>query len=168
MVVLPVARLFSPIDKRGTHDCEVFIFQDLLYSVNTLWYTYLLISWLSCILFSLWAWDFLVHLCDIIVPFVVSCKNLHIVTEISLLHIVVFQSDTQAVMERFPVQLIREPTAFTSHDPMEIYNNILVFIVGGEERSQRSGSRSEMHIFQASVLQAKVINFVWPVLKVLT
>lgn len=74
----------------------------------------------------------------------------------------VFQSDTQAVMERFPVQLIREPTAFTSRDPMEMYNNILVFIVGG------SGSRSEMHIFQASALQAKVINFVWPVLKVLT
>lgn len=71
-------------------------------------------------------------------------------------------------MERFPVPLIREPTSFTSHDPMEMYNNILVFIVGGEERSQRSGSRSEMHIFQASVLQAKVINFVWPVLKVLT
>jgi len=70
-------------------------------------------------------------------------------------------------MERFPVAMIREPTAFTSHDPMEMYNNILVFIVG-EERSQRLGSRSEMHIFQASVIQAKLINFVWPVLKVLT
>jgi hypothetical protein len=55
-------------------------------------------------------------------------------------------------MERFPVALIQEPTAFTSHDPMEMYNNILVFIVG-EERAERLGSRSEMHIFQASFLQ---------------
>jgi hypothetical protein len=54
-------------------------------------------------------------------------------------------------MERFPVALIQEPTAFTSHDPMEMYNNILVFIVG-EERQERLGSRSEMHIFQASFL----------------
>jgi epidermal growth factor receptor kinase substrate 8 len=54
-------------------------------------------------------------------------------------------------MERFPVALIKEPTAFTSHDPMEMYNNILVFIVG-EERTDRLSSRSEMHIFQASVL----------------
>lgn len=49
-------------------------------------------------------------------------------------------------MERFPVSLIQEPTAFTSNDPMEIYNNILVFIVGDER--QLSGSQSEMHIFQ--------------------
>jgi epidermal growth factor receptor kinase substrate 8 len=70
-------------------------------------------------------------------------------------------------MERFPVALIREPTAFMTRDPMEMYNNILVFIVG-EEPSQRLGSRSEMHIFQASVLQAKLINFVVPVLKVPT
>jgi hypothetical protein len=54
-------------------------------------------------------------------------------------------------MERFPVALIQEPTAFTSHDPMEMYNNILVFIVG-EARTERLGSRSEMHIFQASFL----------------
>lgn len=67
-------------------------------------------------------------------------------------------------MERFPVALIREPTAFTSRDPMEMYNNILVFIVG-EERSQRLGSRSEMHIFQASLLYAKLINHALPVLK---
>lgn len=49
-------------------------------------------------------------------------------------------------MERFPVSLIQEPTAFTSHDPMEIYNNILVFIVGDDRQS--NDSQSEMHIFQ--------------------
>lgn len=52
-------------------------------------------------------------------------------------------------MERFPVSLIQEPTAFTSNDPMEIYNNILVFIVGDER--QLSGSQSEMHIFQVNI-----------------
>jgi len=69
--------------------------------------------------------------------------------------VLIMDYETGAVMERFPVQLIREPTAFTSHDPMEIYNNILVFIVGGEERSQRSGSRSEMHIFQCQSISAQ-------------
>lgn len=56
-------------------------------------------------------------------------------------------------MERFPVALIQEPTAFTSHDPMEIYNNILVFIVGGDH--ERSGIRSEMHIFQVTMVSIK-------------
>lgn len=57
-----------------------------------------------------------------------------------------------AVMERFPVELIQEPTAFTSHEPLEIYNNILVFIVG-EERP--SDSHSEMHIFQCQSAPAQ-------------
>lgn len=50
-------------------------------------------------------------------------------------------------MEKFPAALIQEPTAFTSHDPIEIYNNILVFIVGDD----RPNSHSEMHIFQVIV-----------------
>lgn len=52
-------------------------------------------------------------------------------------------------MERFPVSMIQEPTAFTSNDPMEIYNNILVFIVGDDR--QMNNSQAEMHIFQVSV-----------------
>lgn len=48
-------------------------------------------------------------------------------------------------MERFPISLVKEPTAFTSNDPMEIYNNILVFVVGQVD------SRSEMHIFQVHI-----------------
>lgn len=51
-------------------------------------------------------------------------------------------------MERFPASLIQEPTAFTSLDPMEMYNNILVFIVGGSDNGQSPNMRSEMHIFQ--------------------
>lgn len=52
----------------------------------------------------------------------------------------------QVVMERFPISLIKEPTAFTSNDPMEIYNNILVFVV------DQVDSRSEMHIFQVKLI----------------
>lgn len=51
-------------------------------------------------------------------------------------------------MERFPANSIQEPTAFTSHDPMEMYNNILVFIVSNSNPSYPP----EMHIFQASIL----------------
>ncbi|KAG8281734.1 actin polymerization-dependent cell motility, partial [Homalodisca vitripennis] len=59
--------------------------------------------------------------------------------------VLIMDYETGQVMERFPASLIQEPTAFMSNDPMEIYNNILVFIVG-EER--QSNSHSEMHIFQ--------------------
>lgn len=49
-------------------------------------------------------------------------------------------------MERFPLALIQEPTAFTSHDPMDLYNNILVFIVGSSGNGHNP--YPEMHIFQ--------------------
>lgn len=52
----------------------------------------------------------------------------------------------QNIIERFPASLIKEPTAFTSNGPTELYNNILVFIVDGG-----TGSRSEMHIFQVNI-----------------
>lgn len=58
----------------------------------------------------------------------------------------------QAVMERFPASLIQEPTAFTSRDPMEMYNNILVFTVADDSGS---GQRAEMHIFQCQSVSAQ-------------
>ncbi|XP_059489417.1 epidermal growth factor receptor kinase substrate 8-like protein 2 isoform X3 [Neocloeon triangulifer] len=67
--------------------------------------------------------------------------------------VMIMDYESGAVMEKFPVSLIQEPTAFTSHDPMEMYNNILVFIVG-EEPSQRNG-RSEMHIFQCQSISGQ-------------
>lgn len=57
--------------------------------------------------------------------------------------VLIIDYETGSVIERFASTQIQEPTAFTSQDPMEIYNNILVFIVSGE-------SRAEMHIFQVS------------------
>lgn len=49
----------------------------------------------------------------------------------------------QNIIERFAATMIMEPTAFTSTSPMDMYNNVLVFIVAGGP-----GTRSEMHIFQ--------------------
>lgn len=53
-------------------------------------------------------------------------------------------------MERFPGKSIHEPTAFTSQDPIEMYNNILVFIVTNSNPS----CSPEMHIFQVILASA--------------
>lgn len=58
-------------------------------------------------------------------------------------------------MERFPAALIQEPTAFTSRDPMEMYNNILVFTVGDDSGSAGQPQRAEMHIFQCQSVSAQ-------------
>ncbi|XP_054091575.1 epidermal growth factor receptor kinase substrate 8-like protein 1 isoform X2 [Zeugodacus cucurbitae] len=63
--------------------------------------------------------------------------------------VLIMDYETGNIIERFPASLIQEPTAFTSTDAMELYNNILVFIVSGG-----SGSRSEMHIFQSQSVSA--------------
>uniref|UniRef100_A0A1I8MEF4 SH3 domain-containing protein n=3 Tax=Musca domestica TaxID=7370 RepID=A0A1I8MEF4_MUSDO len=52
-------------------------------------------------------------------------------------------------IENFPGSLITEPTAFISEDPMEIYNNLLLFTVPGI-----SLGNTEMHIFQVSDVSA--------------
>lgn len=52
-------------------------------------------------------------------------------------------------IENFPGTLIMEPTAFLSDDPMEPYNNILIFTVPGI-----SLGNTEMHIFQVSDVSA--------------
>lgn len=67
--------------------------------------------------------------------------------------VLIMDYETGVVMERFPVSLIQEPTAFMSNDSMEIYNNILVFIVGDER--QLNNSQSEMHIFQCQTISAQ-------------
>ncbi|MPC38668.1 Epidermal growth factor receptor kinase substrate 8 [Portunus trituberculatus] len=51
------------------------------------------------------------------------------------------------VVEKFPMELIREPTAFTSEDPKEMYNNIFIFVVA-EDPKRIYQNPTEMHIFQ--------------------
>merc|ERR1719400_2920704 len=58
----------------------------------------------------------------------------------------IMDNENKETVERFPIQLVREPTAFTSNDPKEIYNNILIYIVGA--RPEESPIPAEMHIFQ--------------------
>ncbi|KAJ8933028.1 hypothetical protein NQ314_014268 [Rhamnusium bicolor] len=58
--------------------------------------------------------------------------------------VLIMDYETGSVMERFPANSIQEPTAFMSQDPMEMYNNILVFIVTNSNQSHPP----EMHIFQ--------------------
>lgn len=64
--------------------------------------------------------------------------------------VLIVDYETGTVIERFPATSIQEPTAFTSNDLQEIYNNILVFIVG----SGAPNTRSEMHIFQCQSISA--------------
>ncbi|RZC38901.1 epidermal growth factor receptor kinase substrate 8 [Asbolus verrucosus] len=65
--------------------------------------------------------------------------------------VLIMDYETGSVMERFPANSIQEPTAFTSHDPMEMYNNILVFIVTNSNQSHPP----EMHIFQCQSISAQ-------------
>lgn len=61
----------------------------------------------------------------------------------------------QGIMERFPANSIQEPTAFMSQDPMELYNNILVFIVTNSNQSHPP----EMHIFQVRPINCRRFDY---------
>lgn len=58
------------------------------------------------------------------------------------------------VVERFPLNLIHEPTAFTSKDPKDLYNNIFIFVVG-EDPVHRDPP--EMHIFQCVGVSSELV-----------
>lgn len=65
--------------------------------------------------------------------------------------VVIVDHENGDIVEKFPAELIREPTAFTSEDPRELYNNIFIFIVGVSGAS----SSSELHIFQCLGISAQ-------------
>jgi len=65
----------------------------------------------------------------------------------------IMDHENKEVVERFPVHLVREPTAFTSTDPKEMYNNIVIYIVG--HPPEESPSPNEMHIFQCVNVSAR-------------
>lgn len=58
------------------------------------------------------------------------------------------------IVERFPLSLIHEPTAFTSKDPKDLYNNIFIFVVG-EDPVHRDPP--EMHIFQCVGVSSELV-----------
>jgi epidermal growth factor receptor kinase substrate 8 len=62
------------------------------------------------------------------------------------------EDENGEIVEQFPMELIVEPTAHQTHDNMDTYNNILLFVV--KEDTRNAGRKStptnptEMHIFQ--------------------
>jgi len=65
----------------------------------------------------------------------------------------IMDHENKEVVERFPIHLVREPTAFTSSDPKEMYNNIVIYIVG--HGAEDNMSPNEMHIFQCVNVSAR-------------
>ena len=65
----------------------------------------------------------------------------------------IIDQENKEIVERFPLHLVREPTAFTSNDPKELYNNILIYIVG--HPPEESPTPAEMHIFQCNNVRAR-------------
>lgn len=69
----------------------------------------------------------------------------------------IMDNENKEIVERFPLRLVREPTAFTSSDPKEMYNNILIYSVGHSqsENSPHPPPPAEMHIFQCVNVRAR-------------
>ncbi|XP_062532547.1 epidermal growth factor receptor kinase substrate 8 isoform X4 [Bombyx mori] len=74
--------------------------------------------------------------------------------------VLVMDYETASVMERFPASWVHSPTAFTSPEPAELYNNVLAFVVGAPA-SPAAGShqegRRELHIFQCHDVSAQTL-----------
>ena len=68
----------------------------------------------------------------------------------------IMDHENKETVEQFPLGLVREPTAFTSNDPKEMYNNILIYIVG-HPRGEMSAIPAEMHIFQCVNVRAREV-----------
>ncbi|KAL1438594.1 hypothetical protein MTO96_047951 [Rhipicephalus appendiculatus] len=71
--------------------------------------------------------------------------------------VIIIDCENGDVVERFPMSLISDPTAFTSDDPRELYNNILVFVVQDDPTSSSQQEHAEMHIFQCVRISAKEV-----------
>ncbi|XP_042913155.2 epidermal growth factor receptor kinase substrate 8 isoform X4 [Parasteatoda tepidariorum] len=72
--------------------------------------------------------------------------------------VVIIDNENGDVVERFPMSLISEPTSYTSNDPRELYNNIVVFIVKDDPKNKNQNP-PEMHIFQCARVSAQeVVN----------
>lgn len=63
-------------------------------------------------------------------------------------------------MERFPASWVHSPTAFTSPEPGELYNNVVAFVVGAPGAGAGAGAeppRRELHIFQCHDVAAHAL-----------
>ncbi|XP_019753522.2 epidermal growth factor receptor kinase substrate 8-like protein 2 isoform X1 [Dendroctonus ponderosae] len=67
---------------------------------------------------------------------------------------VLILDESGTIVEKFPVNAIQDPTAFMSTEPMDMYNNILVFIIADSSQSSHS-PEMQMHIFQCQSISAQ-------------
>ncbi|XP_076371642.1 epidermal growth factor receptor kinase substrate 8-like protein 2 isoform X2 [Tachypleus tridentatus] len=68
--------------------------------------------------------------------------------------IIIMDYENGDVVEKFPMNLIRDPTCFVSNNPRDLYNNVLVFSVR-ENLKKNSKLYGEMHIFQCTQVSAQ-------------
>ncbi|XP_022235088.1 epidermal growth factor receptor kinase substrate 8-like, partial [Limulus polyphemus] len=68
--------------------------------------------------------------------------------------IIIMDYENRDVVEKFPINLISDPTCFISNNPRDLYNNVLVFIVR-ENFKKNSNLSGEMHIFQCPQISAQ-------------
>uniref|UniRef100_A0A2A4JLG5 SAM domain-containing protein n=1 Tax=Heliothis virescens TaxID=7102 RepID=A0A2A4JLG5_HELVI len=80
--------------------------------------------------------------------------------------VLVMDYETGSIMERFPASWVHSPTAFTSPEPAELYNNVLAFVVGaaaegaggaGAGGAGGAAPRRELHIFQCHDVSAQAL-----------
>ncbi|CAH2987291.1 unnamed protein product [Chilo suppressalis] len=83
--------------------------------------------------------------------------------------VLVMDYETGSIMERFPASWVHSPTAFTSPEPAELYNNVVAFVVGAPTEGGTPSSpapapapanappRRELHIFQCHDVAAQAL-----------
>ena len=74
-----------------------------------------------------------------------SVWTTRVVLAITSSELMVFDAETNAVMERFPLSLVFGPTAVKSSVGGDTYDNVVVLIVLGESQQNQP---PEVHIFQ--------------------
>ncbi|KAH9491472.1 hypothetical protein Btru_044926 [Bulinus truncatus] len=70
-------------------------------------------------------------------------------------HLVILDNSTGEELERFPIQLVQDPTAIFKNDRREIYNNLILFTIVDDPK--RRSSQADMHIFQSCKAPAQEI-----------
>ncbi|XP_055337923.1 epidermal growth factor receptor kinase substrate 8-like [Paramacrobiotus metropolitanus] len=71
--------------------------------------------------------------------------------------LVIIDYENGDTVERFPMELVSQPSHFLSQDPKELYNNILLFTVKPDPRSKFNAGISEMHLFHCLKTSAQTI-----------
>ncbi|XP_055900793.1 epidermal growth factor receptor kinase substrate 8-like protein 1 isoform X3 [Biomphalaria glabrata] len=70
-------------------------------------------------------------------------------------HLVILDNSTGEELERFPIQLVQDPTAIFKNDRREIYNNLILFTIIDDPKKR--SSQADMHIFQSCKAPAQEI-----------